>query len=157
MRPPDGRRLFTFFCGFSDQMTIVETNTTLWYKLYLIAILKFESFKAFKLYVQIRWNKRFSINKDMPLVPRSTGTEKRLQFFWRLSCLANLIIRFLFILSQMAPFYYNYLRIKAQLLNVYLFQKVDMTTFLADIKCEIDGGYSQFGIYPAPWRTTPGK
>ena len=57
----------------------------------------------------------------------------------------------------MASFYYNYLRIKAQLLNVYPFQKVDMTTFLADIKCEIDGGYGQFGIYPAPWRTTPGN
>ena len=38
-----------------------------------------------------------------------------------------------------------------------LFQKVDMTTFLADIKCEIDGGYGQFGIYPASWRTTPGN
>ena len=38
-----------------------------------------------------------------------------------------------------------------------LFQKVDMTTFLSDIKCEIDGGYGQFGIYPASWRTTPGN
>ena len=32
-----------------------------------------------------------------------------------------------------------------------------MTTFLAEIKCEIAGGYGQFGIYPAPWRTTPGN
>ena len=60
----------------------------------------------------------------MSLVPRGTGRGKTTQFL-------------------LVPTFKISIR-------VFSFQKVDMKTFFASIKCTIDGGYGQFGITPAP-------